>query len=111
MFVGTPFGLTPTSSVLQRVMRRILDGSQSAIPFLDDVPVGSDSPEDHLEDLIDTIDRLTVANLRINRKKSHFFRSTLYLLGHTFTRNGISVDRRKLVDVENWPLPVTGNQI
>jgi hypothetical protein len=94
MFVGTPFGLTPTSSVLQRTMRRVLDGSTSATPFLDDVPVGSNSPEEHLEDLVDTLDRLTSACLRINLKKSHFFRQSLYLLGHMFTKNGISVDRQ-----------------
>ena len=39
MFVGTPFGLFTTSSVLQRTMRRVLDGSRCAVAFLEDIPV------------------------------------------------------------------------
>ena len=92
-------------------MRRVLDVSRSAIPFLDDVPIGSSSPEEHLEDLVDTLDRLTDSCLRINLKKSHFFRKTLLLLGQTFSADGISIDKRKLVDVENWPRPISGKDI
>ena len=95
MFAGTPFGVIPTSSVLQRTMQRVLEGSQCAVAFLDDIAIGSASPAEHLEDLVDTLDRLTRVNLRISIIKSHSFRRSLHLLGHTFSAEGIAVDRRK----------------
>jgi transposase len=33
------------------------------------------------------------------------------LLGHTFSKDGISIDRRKLVEVEQWALPRSGTQV
>ena len=66
MFVGTPFGLIPTSAVLQRTMRRVLDGSRAARAFLDDIPVSSLVEDHDLDDLIETLDRLTAVNLRVN---------------------------------------------
>ena len=87
-----------------------LAGSQAGVAFLDFIPVGSATPEEHLADLVDTIDRLAVANLRINVKKSHFFRTSLHLLKRTFSAAGIAVVRRKLVDVVR-PQPHTGNHI
>ena len=110
-FVGTPFGLIPTSAVLQRTMESVFTGSQCAKPFQDDVPVGSADADQHLRDLIDTISRLTRANLRVNVRKSHFFRSAIHLLGHTISGGGVTIDRRKLKTVLNWPRPTTGNQI
>lgn len=111
MFVGTPFGLSNTASVLQRVMHKVLQTSRAAKPFQDDVAVGSKSDIDHLHDVIDVIKKLTAANLRIRVSKCHFFRSSLHLLGHTISKSGISIDKRKLMDVVQWPLPTTGNQV
>lgn len=110
-FVGTPFGLPPTSAVLQRVMSVVFRGSKCAKPFQDDTPVGSHSPEEHLDDLVDTIDRLTKAKLRINVSKSHFFRPSLHLLGHTVSADGVGIDQRKIQEVMNWPTPTTGSMI
>ena len=110
-FVGTPFGLIPTSSVMQRTMETVFSGSRCAKPFQDDIPVGSVDADQHLRDLVETIDRLTGANLRINVKKSHFFRSAIHLLGHTVSGGGVTIDRRKIQTVLDWPRPTTGNQV
>ena len=96
-FQGTPFGLSLTASVLQRLMTCLFDSSSSTIPFQDDLSTGSsvkdmNSPDEHLEHLIVCIDSLTAANLRIQVTKSKLFRRTLHLPGHTFSSNGISVD-------------------
>lgn len=65
-----------------------------------------------LKDVVESIDLQTTNNLRINVPKSHvYFRRTLYLLGHTFSGQGITLDKRKLEDVHAWPRHTSGKQI
>ncbi|KAH9271126.1 hypothetical protein BASA83_006670 [Batrachochytrium salamandrivorans] len=111
MFVGTPFGICITASVLQRTMSFLFRGSECTYPFQDDLPVGSQSPEQHLKDLVNTINKLTAANLRIRLSKCIFFKKSIHLLGHTMSENGISIDSRKISSVVDWPIPTTGRQI
>lgn len=111
MFVGTPFGIRNTASILQRTMSILFRFSTCAYPFQDDIPVGSLSAESHLRDIINTIDVLSGANLRIRLSKCCFFQTKLNLLGHTISNKGIAIDNRKLSAVSDWPLPSTGKQI
>ncbi|KAH6563552.1 hypothetical protein BASA60_010670 [Batrachochytrium salamandrivorans] len=108
---GTPFGICITASVLQRTMSFLFRGSECTYPFQDDLPVGSQSPEQHLKDLVNTINKLTAANLRIRLSKCIFFKKSIHLLGHTMSENGISIDSRKISSVVDWPIPTTGRQI
>ncbi|KAH6567271.1 hypothetical protein BASA62_006200 [Batrachochytrium salamandrivorans] len=111
MFVGTPFGICITASVLQRTMSFLFRGSECTYPSQDDLPVGSQLPEQHLKDLVNTINKLTAANLRIRLSKCIFFKKSIHLLGHTMSENGISIDSRKISSVVDWPIPTTGRQI
>jgi len=111
MFVGTPFGICNTASVLQRTMSVLFKNSNCTYPFQDDIPLGAKEPQQHLIDLVTTLDTLTAANLRIRRDKCAFFQDRLHLLGHTLSGNGLAVDERKIASVVEWPLPTTGKQI
>ena len=111
MFAGVPFGLTPTSSLLQRVMTKLFEGPKSTRPFADDTPVGSRNDESHLEYVIETINRLTSVNFRLRIAKCEFFRPALHALWHTLSAKGITIDRRKLEDVLQWPRPSSGKHI
>ncbi|KAH6583422.1 hypothetical protein BASA61_008041 [Batrachochytrium salamandrivorans] len=86
-------------------------GSECTYPSQDDLPVGSQSPEQHLKNLVNTINKLTAAKIRIRLSKCIFFKKSIHLLGHTMSENGISIDSRKISSVVDWPIPTTGRQI
>ena len=109
MFVGTPFGLTPTSAVLQRTVSIIFGGFERIIPFQDDITIGSDDDNQHLDDVIAAINALSSANLRLRIEKCQFFKDTLNILGHVFTARGICIDKRKFVSLPS-SRPESGKQ-
>ena len=110
MFVGTPFGLTPTSAVLQRVVNAVFHQSPRVKPFQDDVTVGSDDILQHLDDVVAAINALTAANLRLRVAKCQFFKRSLNILGHVLSVDGVQIDKRKLVVIPA-SRPQTGKDV
>ena len=109
-FVGTPFGLTPTSAVLQRTVSTIFHDHPRVVPFQDDITIGSDDYDQHVEDVAKAIDALTRHNLRLRISKCQFFKQSLNVLGHVLSANGIQIDKRKLMAFD-VPAPATGKDI
>ena len=105
-FVGAPFGVTFLSQQFQYVMSTILaDFSAFALVFIDDIIIFSKTPEEHTQHLQTVIDALTKHNFRLSMEKCQFAYQSVYLLGHHINQHGITIDRRKLTGLRDWPLP------
>jgi hypothetical protein len=109
--IGTVFGIRHVSSQFQRTMSIVLDGLPFVRYFVDDIVCASQSVEEHKDHLKQVIQRLTNVNLKLNPAKCHFFQSEIYLLGFRISPKGISMDRRKLVNVIDFPVPKSGHDI
>lgn len=108
--IATMFGIKHVSSQFQRTMSIALEGLPCKF-FVDDVVVTGRNLEEHKQNLKQVVERLTSVNLKLNPKKCKFFQSKIYLLGFHVSPNGISMDRRKLVNVIDFPQPKTGKDI
>ena len=111
MFQGCPFGLKPLSSKFQRVTAQILEDMPYATSFIDDIVVYSKNIQEHSEHVENVIDKLTEVNLLLNLDKCHFAQTSVHLLGFCVSKDGLFLDRRKLTNVQTWPIPKTGNDI
>jgi len=109
--IGTVFGIKHVSSQFQRTMSIALEGLPFVRFFVDDIVCASKTFEEHKEHLKQVIQRLTKVNLKLNPEKCHFFQKEIYLLGFHISPKGISMDRRKLVNVLEFPQPKTGKDI
>ncbi|KAG2210687.1 hypothetical protein INT45_003171, partial [Circinella minor] len=109
--IGTVFGIRHVSSQFQRTMSIVLEGLPCVRYFVDDIVCASKSIEEHKEHLNMLITRLTEVNLKLNPDKCCFFQKEIYLLGFRVTPSGVSVDRRKLVNVLEFPQPKIGKDI
>jgi transposase InsO family protein len=109
--IGTVFGVKHVSSVMQRTMSIALEGMPFARCFVDDVVIKSNSIEEHKHHLSLVINKLTEVNLKLQPKKCKFFQNKINLLGFTIAPRGISMDRRKLINVLEFPRPRTGKDI
>ncbi|SAL96265.1 hypothetical protein [Absidia glauca] len=67
--------------------------------------------EEHAQHVRQVIDKLTDVNLILNPDKCHFAQRAVYLLGFCVSEKGLSLDTRKVTNVQQWPLPSTGNDI
>jgi transposase InsO family protein len=111
MFVGAPFGLKPLSSKYQRVTAMLLQDMEFATSFIDDIVVYSNNMTEHAQHVQMVIEKLTSVNLILNPEKCHFANRSVHLLGFCVSEKGLSLDPRKVTNVQDWPVPKTGNDI
>ncbi|CDH52554.1 hypothetical protein RO3G_11965 [Lichtheimia corymbifera JMRC:FSU:9682] len=111
-FVSMPFGIKSTSSKFQRCMHVLLGELPYASAFVDDVVIFSANMQEHVQHVATVIQRLTNANLVLNRNKCVFAMRSVYLLGFCISEGGRkTLDPRKVANTQDWPTPQTGKDI
>ena len=107
VFVGCIYGLSPIPNQFQRIMSRIFMDLSFVRPYLDNLPFGSHSVEEHVEHIILIIERLNKWNLRLKPSAMKIFMTSMQCLGHMITYKGISLDPNKQKALPDIPFPAT----
>ena len=110
-FLVCPFGLKNAPAEFSRLMHQVLGGLSYVQIYLDDITVHSATIEDHLNHLQETFKRLKHAKLKINDKKCTWFSSKISILGHVVSRNGIEMDKAKIIAVQSMKQPRNVKQV
>jgi transposase InsO family protein len=111
MFKGAPFGLKTLPNAFQRVMSHLFGSLHFVVTFIDDIIIFSQDDRQHLDQVCEVLDILNKNNLKLNTEKCKFGYTTIRVLGHLVSREGIRPDRDKMQAVAAWPHPRTGKDI
>ena len=102
-FLGTfcwqraAMGLMNSGRTMQRLMDSILrNTSKFAFCLIDDVIVGSETFESHLEHIREILDRFRAANLTASVSKSEFMMKSLTVFGHCLENGEIKPSQRHI---------------
>lgn len=108
-YVYMPFGLKNAPAVFQEFMDRILGSLRwtSALVYIDDVLIFSDTLEQHAEHLEQLLTTATKAGLKFSKTKSHFAYSSLTMLGRRVSTEGLSILQDKVAAVRDLEPPQT----
>jgi hypothetical protein len=108
-----PFGLCNAPASFQHLMnfnfRDMLD--KHLIIYLDDILIYSDSEEEHEEHVKQTLDRLRQVGLFAKAEKCEFSVTSVEFLGFIISSDGVSMDKKKVSSVQDWPRPVNLHEI
>ena len=108
-FLVMPFGLTNAPATFQLyvnvTLRPYLD--QFCTPYLDDVLVYSENPEEHTTHVRLVLELLQTAGLPVKPQKCEFDKTTTEYLAVIITPNGLQMDPKKVNAVMEWPVPQT----
>ena len=107
MFVGCPFGIKSLPGYYQRIISKIFHDLKFTRPYIDNLPFGSRSWSEHAEHAGLILKRLNECNLKV-KPKLKIGHSSLKILGHHISAQGIGLDPDKLKTLKDWPLPATG---
>lgn len=113
-FKSMPFGLTNAPATQQRLVDALFYGPEfehRVFVFIDDVIIVSNSFEQHMSLLNLVLQKLKMANLTINSKKSQFFRRQLKYLGYIVDSNGLQPDPEKVQSILNYPAPTNRKEV
>jgi hypothetical protein len=107
------FGLTNASAYFMYLMNSVfmLELNKFIMVFIDDILIYSKNLEDHVKHLHIVVQRLRDHHLYAKFSKCEFWLDTIKFLGHTISKNGISVDRSKVQEVMDWKPPTSVHQI
>ena len=88
-FIRMPFGLRNAGQSFQRFMDEVLDGLDFCFVYLDDVLIGSKSPEEHVLHLREVLSRLAEHGIVLTGKKCVLGVPEVQFLGHMVSARGI----------------------
>ncbi len=110
MFVGCPFGIKSLPGIFQRVITAALRGLDFIRPYIDNLPFGSRNWAEHLMHAKAVLQRLNECNLRVKPNVKVGY-SSLRILGHLVSSEGVGLDPEKLAVLRDWPPPRTGEEM
>ncbi|XGW15120.1 hypothetical protein V3C99_000979, partial [Haemonchus contortus] len=104
-FRVTPFGLSTSPAVFQRLMDTVLKEmlGEEVFCYIDDVMICTDTRERHVELLQEICDRMRKAGLRLKAKKCILLQTSVSFLGHVIDSEGLHMDKQKIEVVRNYP--------
>ena len=125
-----PFGLQGSSSLLMRVMNQALTvglGPTSdvsggvpgasgplgrcALVYMDDCLIHSPTLAQHLLDVAEVLEIFRRRQLFAKSSKCEFGRRELGFLGHRLSKDGVSVDPRKVQSIVEWATPTSCTEV
>jgi hypothetical protein len=107
----TAQGLMGAPASFSRLMDIIMKDAQNVITYIDDVLVHSKTHEDHRVHLLDAIDRLGKAGLRLNPNKCTFGAREVNYLGHNVTSEGVRPGTDKTKALKEIKAPIDVKQV
>jgi hypothetical protein len=107
------FGITNAPAYFMYLMNSVFmtELDKFVVVFIDDILIYSKNGEEHAEHLRVVLQRLRDHKLYAKFSKCEFWLDSLKFLGHTISKEGISVDPSKVQEVMDWKPPKTVHQI
>ena len=106
-----PMGLAGMPGVWSRLMRELFDKFDFAVVYLDDICIFSKTNADHKIHLRQVFQVLRREQLYAHRGKCSFGRDSVQFLGHTVSRDGLSVDQRKTSAIATMAHPTSRKEL
>ena len=106
-FKRMPFGLKTAPIAYQMVMQHIFRNInwKYLIIYVDDLIIYSDTFNNHISHLSQVMSKLVEAKLTLKPSKCMFGVESVKYLGHVLSRDGISMDKSKVEDINTFPRP------
>ena len=97
-YLVMPFGLTNAPATCQVLINNIVRAhlDRSAIAYLDDILIYSESTEEHISHIQEVLGCLSQAGLLLKPEKCEFHRRSVEFLGFVVSTKGISMSPEKI---------------
>nr|CAB3504402.1 unnamed protein product [Digitaria exilis] len=112
-FLVMSFGLTNAPAYFMYLMNSVFmsELDKFVVVFIDDILIYSKNEEEHAEHLRIVLQRLRDHQLYAKFSKCEFWLESVKFLGHTVSKDGISVDPAKVQEVLDWQPPTSVHEI
>ncbi|RUS72103.1 hypothetical protein EGW08_020129 [Elysia chlorotica] len=110
-FLRMPFGMVNSGMTMTRAVRRLLEGMDNVVDYIDDLLVHTKTWEEHLQVLEELFKRLKAANLVARPTKCELGATQVDFLGHCLGRGTVGLQDCNVEKVKDAPRPTTKKEI
>ena len=110
-YLRMPFGLKNAAQTFQRFMDNVFRDMQFVYVYLDDILVVNSSIEEHCIHLRQLFERLAEYRLVVNTQKCVLGQSSLYVLGHRVTSDGVHPLQDRVQAISDYPQPCSAKSL
>ena len=106
-FLRLPFGLTNAVPTFQRLMATVLEGLRPSkcLVYIDDILIIGKTFEQHLNHLIEVLQAIRNAGLKLKPTKCSFAQHEVKFLGFVISSKGLAPDPDKVKAIRAYPQP------
>ena len=104
-FKRLPMGINIAPEIYQRKMNELLGDLEGVLIYMDDILIYAESEEKHDLILGSVFKILLESGLKLNKDKCVFKTESVKFLGHTISKDGISIDPSKIRAIEQLSPP------
>ena len=104
-YTRLPFGVASAPAIFQKVMDTVLQGLPKVICYLDDIFISASTPEEHLDNVKQVLQRLEQYGIRARKTKCAFMCAAVEYLGHRVDSKGLHTLESKVTAVMDAPRP------
>ena len=104
-FLRLPYGITTGSELFQRCMAEMLTGLEGVECNVDDILIHGRNQEEHDQRLHAVLNKLKEAQITLNPEKYEFGKTSIKILDHIVSSDGIKPDPDKIKSILNLPVP------
>ena len=110
-FTVMPFGLVNAPASFSRIMRRLLNGLDGVVNYIDDILVYSTTWEQHIATLTEVLNRLRTSKLTARPSKCFIGHTSIEFLGHVIEEGQVKPRPEKLKAIQEISRPQTKREL
>ena len=110
-FTVLPFGMVNAPAAFSRMMRKLLDGLDHVVNYIDDILIFTNTFEEHIELVDKVLCRLRAAGLTARPSKCYIAYQSLEFLGHIMSKGLIKPVPGKVDAILSAPRPRTKKEV
>ncbi len=111
-FTRMPFGLRNAPATFQRLVERVLQGTEEIVSiYIDDILIASQDWQSHLDHIRLVLGLISQSGLRCKKKKCEIGKKYVVYLGHVIGDGHMSIPDARVAAIRDHPRPVTKRQL
>ena len=104
-FLRLPYGIKSAPEVFQQRFREVFRNCEGTEIYIDDLIVWGKDQQEHDLRLKQVMETAKINNVKFNKEKCHFGKSSIKYMGHIISKEGVSPDESKIEAIKNLTIP------
>jgi len=100
-----PYGIKSAPEVYQKLVAKLIQDLDGCESIVDDIIIWGESEKQHDQRLFRVLDRLNEKNLKLNKEKCEFKKTSLTYVGHVLSSEGLKPNGEKVRAVKEMKQP------